>query len=109
MPQIIQKLSSKPRILPIPSKPLKRTSSPLKKHKQQITTNIIGTSNSTLAIKFYYPPRISNSLHLHLLPHASFFRASSDPSQSRQKYLPSHTNSTSRQQCEYTRHFMCHS
>src|SRR3954453_10245368 len=61
----------KRKILPTSSTPSRRTSPPPKKHRQPATTNDIETFNSTSAIKFYYPPRISSSLHLHSHHHAS--------------------------------------
>src|SRR4051812_11186024 len=99
----------KQKILPTLSTPSKRTSLLHKKHRQPATTSDIEMFSLTSAIKFYYPPRTSSSLHLRSHHHASSFLASSDPSQSHQKYPLSHTNSTSWQQCEYIRHSTSHS
>src|SRR3954447_12350891 len=101
-PPITLRQRPKQKILLTSSIPSKRTSLSHRRHRQPVTTSDIETFNSTSATKFYCPPRTSNSLHLHSHHHASSSLASLDLSQSQQKYLLSHTNLTSRQQCVYT-------
>src|SRR3954447_5547425 len=65
IPRTTQRQQPKRKTSQISSTSSRRTSSPHKKHKLSTTTSDIEMFNSTSAIKFYYLPRTSSSLHLH--------------------------------------------